>query len=895
MIPQPIGSSFTGGSYGGDIESQRVKMAGFAGSVTSSSFPTTAANAANLSSRVQIGIGLGLGNKFTRDLADPRDKLHHEGRVRYNEATGQEPNYTPINQLMVRDILTFLKNNALVNACVSIIPQRLLNKDFIWLGRLGKVNAAVKKALNNNWKIFCRDAFRSAVDIGLIMVKTRQHPILSEIPVVLSYVLHTPQFYITEDDEFKWRVVRNSDQAVIEDADVIEISRPFPTGHLASAMAMLLPEIYKSRFLEETFAYSIYHRARPPIVLQHERPRPVTQNESRAGQGPNTNSFGKTVTDGVFGQRPPPASFESESISRTVKAIHSQGNLPNSQEIGKQRLNEIINAPFRSHSIEMDDELKRTVIKLMNDFHWVQPSFPEVPAYLPQLLESFEKMCARVMHVPREVWADQYTKFKTSETLAHEVLSDTLFFWADVLENLCNPLIYKIYGMEEAFYALLFDEESQLQKPKFSKKKTERLRQEREIQIETFFQNYAHEEDESDTEENESINKRVSVAVHTPEASITIGPHLGTSSSSSSSNSSSKKRKRTNSDEDSDTESSNKNKSSGKSESGREKKLKTKANSRTETETETTLAKEKKANSKKAKAKANSKKEREKETSNSKTRKEKEKTKKEKSRQKLDDRGGILSQKELTLGLKLGWRHAIEQQELLKQRLSYSTVSDMKSKGNEQLINVITSLQTQINELKEVTGTSNTNMEEDEDMNGHGHHQYMQDGIHATVVTTPEGYRQAMAQNAPAAGFGSGGIGLGLGGSNLVSGNFAGPSMVTYPGPFAAANSGLKKSSSAVDIDYDQIEKLKAAVATLSAAAHDFADAKGSGVSSTLVNPPSSGSSGSSGSSVSSTSTSKPKSNASATRRSKIEKQIESGIKSYFTKLLKGGKGAGTP
>jgi len=661
MIPQS--SAFEGGFYGGDIENQRMKLGGYLGSSTSSSFPSSASNAP-FSSRVGIGMGLGLGPKFTLDQdqharyteamkgqhghGQNGQKQNYGGSVKSKSGSRlknsiPEPTYIPINQLMVRDILTFIRNNGIVNACVSVIPQRLLNKDFVWLGRLGNVNEAVKKALNINWKIVARAAFRSAIDIGVIMVKTRPHDILSEIPVILSYAIHTPEFYITKDDEFKWRV-KDANGDVVEDADVIEVYRPYTTGHLASPMAMLLAEIYQHRFLQETFAYSIYNRARPPIILEQEQPRAIAGMNGRSGNSDaNINTMGKTLATGVLGQRNVQSMGSNgsvlDSVFRITQAVNSMSNVPTSQEGGASKLRDLINAPYRSHTVEMDDDMKRTVFKTMNDYRWVQPTFSQSPEYLPQLLENFEKMCARVMHVPREVWADQYTRFKTSETLASGTLQDCLEFWAGVIEDLFNPLVYRIYGMQEMFFALLFDEEAEQNKPKFSKQKEARLREERAQQIELFFESYAPEDPDNDQDEEES---------NTPPPLPKEHPGVKHVYSANVDKNKVKKRKRSKSSTDS-SKSSNP--------------------------------------SKRAKTTRHEQKQKQPPTRGSKT--------KSSSESESESGSDVLSERELTLGVRLGWRVHIQEQEEMKQRLSMMDALSSKKEANSQLIQVISSLQMQ--------------------------------------------------------------------------------------------------------------------------------------------------------------------------------------------------------
>jgi len=222
MIPNSVSSGFAGGFYGGDIAGQSLRSQALAGSSSSYSIKTTAANTP-YSASFSAGFNTGA---FTQAAMGLRQQAHGQpgmpGGADAGGVHGPQPQYITINQMMVRDIIMFLKNNAVVNACVSVIPQRLLSKDFIWMGRLAHVNPAVKKALNISWKQAGRDAFRSAVDIGLIMIKTREHDVLNEVPVVFNYALHTPQFIITENDEHKYRVIRNDTQQVVEDVDVNE-------------------------------------------------------------------------------------------------------------------------------------------------------------------------------------------------------------------------------------------------------------------------------------------------------------------------------------------------------------------------------------------------------------------------------------------------------------------------------------------------------------------------------------------------------------------------------------------------------------------------------------------------------------------------------------------------
>lgn len=674
MNAQSISSAFQkGGLYGGDILSQQLRnqTEPNASRIMAGQMPESAGYSAMFSTG-SFQKSMGFGGAGGAGGGGPQSNPFHSLR----RPDPNEPEWININQMMVRDIITFLKNNATVHACVSVIPQRLLNKGFVWLGKLQQLNPAVKKAMNTIYKTCAEAAFYSAIEIGLIMIKTRPHDVLSEIPVVLNYQLHTPQFYITENDEYKWRVIRNSDGAVVEDVIVIEVYRPYPTGHLSSPMAMLLTEIYQDRFLRETFSFSTWHRAHPTIVLEHRRP-----NRSADGPGSSSRRYGaephhNVPTDlkerlkqkGVLGSTSSTPSIEEITMFQRVTRGMNTGNAPVTQEIAQAKLRDILDGPFRSHSVETDEDMRRTIFKTYNDFSYTQPTLPEVPPHFPELLELFEKICARIFHVPREVWADQHTRFKTSETLAHDVLQDTLDRWADVLENLFGPLLYKIYGVE-AFFTTLFDQEQTIHSTHLTPKKAEKLRLQKEEQVQTFFNRFLIDDPSSRGPSNPPVTVDHPIRLPDKSKKKKKKPQKTTQPTTT-----------TPSDQDSHSSSTTASTLPATTTSAS---VSGSASASTSTSmslsslpvSETISSSEKKKTKRKGKPQGS------------------------KMHVEFQDYDNML-------GVKLGWRHKIEQEEEMKQRLSFMTATASKKQGGEDLLQALLSMQQQIHQLQSHQGLS---------------------------------------------------------------------------------------------------------------------------------------------------------------------------------------------
>ena len=359
------------------------------------------------------------------------------------------PTWISLNPNMIKDIVMYLSNHPVVNACVGAIFKPLFQMGLRTKHRQRHILPIYRRILEREWLSPAKEATRSVMDIGVYAVRISPHQDIVGLPNVLSYVLHTFQFYITDYDRYIWRVIRNSDGKELKDVFVREVFRPTPTGHLTSPMSQLLGDIYREKFLFDTFAFAVWHRAHPLVVLEKQQPRNVLSLEERMTAAQRTAD--QPNPQGVLAASMNSArNWDEFQRQQMVQGINKEGALLNPEQT-KARIQQTQAMATRSHVIEYEPQLNRTILKTMNDHIYKQPTLPESPAHLMEMLQNIESIAAKVFQVPRDRFGEQYTRYKSNENIVNDIFETTIHFWANIIDGDFLPLFcYEIYGGEEA-------------------------------------------------------------------------------------------------------------------------------------------------------------------------------------------------------------------------------------------------------------------------------------------------------------------------------------------------------------------------------------------------------------------------------------------------------------
>lgn len=378
-----------------------------------------------------------------------------------------------------------------IQSAIQVIHNTMLAKKLYFLHKAFKIKPEYHNSLRAHWEAFLVDYMHNVLLYGICLVKIIKHPQLLEIPIVLDINLNTVQFAINADtNEYEYVVVNDLNGDVRDDVYVVSKYKPCPDGTLTSPTASLMDQRRWEMFVRNEYNMSSFYRGRPDVIIQEPAPEKPGNNQSLASQAlPGLEgdtvggSLGRGGHGGAAASRGGAKSQAWARDSRMAASLSISSNPEMNRQLEDREFLERFNKTNKAftqeiaadirkstqhplkkaYSVEYNSSLKSRVLRAMNGRHYVKPQLPQVPLHFEMIMNRTDDMIGRAYNVPREFWTGDHSSSRYTKgnvTLSWENMKTTVTRWASDVESLCNKILCKIYGTEDAVISaeMIYDE-----------------------------------------------------------------------------------------------------------------------------------------------------------------------------------------------------------------------------------------------------------------------------------------------------------------------------------------------------------------------------------------------------------------------------------------------------